>query len=134
MAKGKAAYALVPGDHGTTYGGNPLATRAVSTVMDMFEKHNVISHVTEVSKYFEKVLEDIVNDYDFITERRGMGLMQGLVCEKPVGEVVAKSIENGLIVISAGGNVIRFVPPLVITPEHIDEMAEILRTVLNSMK
>ena len=70
-------------------------------------------------------LNALVDKYDFITARRGKGLMQGLVLEgKPVGEVVTKAIENGLIVISAGGNVLRMVPPLVITESDIDEMIE----------
>lgn len=134
MARGKASSALVPGDHGTTYGGNPFATNAISTVLDMYEKYNVVSHVNEVSAYFEEKLNEIVAEFDFIKERRGMGLMQGLVCEKPVGTIVSKCIDEGLIIISAGTNVLRFVPPLVITKEDIDEMARILKSVLSSVE
>ena len=107
---------LVPGDHGTTYGGNPLACAAVSKV---------------VAPYLEKKLDQLVEKYDFITTRRGKGLMQGLVLEgKPVGEVVTKAIENGLLVISAGTNVLRMVPPLVITEADVDEMIEKLEKAL----
>ncbi|MCI6044304.1 aspartate aminotransferase family protein [bacterium] len=116
---------LVPGDHGTTYGGNPFACAAVSKVFDLFEEENIIEHVRQITPYLEEKLDGLVEKYDFITKRRGKGLMQGLVLEgKPVGEVVTKAIENGLLVISAGSNVLRLVPPLVITEADIDEMME----------
>lgn len=116
---------LVPGDHGTTYGGNPFACAAVSKVFDLFEEENIIEHVRQITPYLEKKLDGLVEKYDFITKRRGKGLMQGLVLEgKLVGEVVTKAIENGLLVISAGSNVLRLVPPLVITEADIDEMIE----------
>ena len=122
---------LVPGDHGTTYGGNPLACAAVSKVFDLFESEKIVEHVNKVAPYLEKKLDQLVEKYDFITTRRGKGLMQGLVLEgKPVGEVVTKAIENGLLVISAGTNVLRMVPPLVITEADIDEMIEKLEKAL----
>ena len=116
---------LVPGDHGTTYGGNPFACAAVSKVFDLFEEEKIVEHVRQITPYLEEKLDALVDKYDFITTRRGKGLMQGLVLEgKPVGEVVTKAIENGLLVISAGSNVLRLVPPLVITETDIDEMIE----------
>ena len=120
-----AGSSLVPGDHGTTYGGNPLACTAVSKVFDLFEKNRIIEHVQEITPYLEEKLDGLVEKYDFLSGRRGKGLMQGLVVSKrPVGEIVKKALENGLIVISAGSDVIRFVPPLVITKAHVDEMIE----------
>lgn len=120
-----AAASLVPGDHGTTYGGNPLACAAVSKVFDLFEKEHLVEHVQEITPYLEKKLDELVDKYEFITARRGKGLMQGLVLEgKKVGDVVNKAITNGLLVISAGTNVLRLVPPLVITKKDIDEMIE----------
>lgn len=116
---------LVPGDHGTTYGGNPLACAAVSKVFDIFEQEHILEHVQKITPYLENKLDELVDKYEFITARRGKGLMQGLVLEgKPVGDVVNKALENGLLIISAGGNVLRLVPPLVITEEDIDEMME----------
>lgn len=116
---------LVPGDHGTTYGGNPLACAAVSKVFDIFEQEHILEHVQKITPYLEEKLDELVDKYEFITARRGKGLMQGLVLEgKPVGDVVNKALENGLLVISAGGNVLRLVPPLVITEKDIDEMIE----------
>lgn len=122
----KAAAAFEPGDHGTTYGGNPFATAAVSKVFDMFESKNILANVNEVSGYLETKLDALVEKYDFILERRGKGLMQGLEFSKPVNEYILKAMDNGLIVISAGKNILRFVPPLIVTKENVDEMITIL--------
>lgn len=120
-----AENSLAPGDHGTTYGGNPFACAAVSKVFDLFEEQHILEHVQKVAPYLEEKLDSLVEKYDFLTQRRGKGLMQGLVVAgKPVGEIVGKALENGLVVISAGSDVLRFVPPLIITKEQIDEMVE----------
>mgnify|MGYP003292327362 FL=1 len=119
---------LAPGDHGTTYGGNPFVCAAVSKVMDIFEKDKIVEHVKEISVYLEEQLDALVKEYDFLETRRGKGLMQGLVVSgRPVGEFVSKALEFGLVVISAGGNVLRMLPPLVIEKEHVDEMIEKLK-------
>ena len=118
-----AAASLVPGDHGTTYGGNPLACAAVSAVLDIFEKAGIQEHVKALTPYLEERLDALVEKYDCLSVRRGKGFMQGLVVTgRSVGEVVNQSLENGLMVISAGSDVLRLVPPLVIEKEHIDEM------------
>lgn len=120
-----AKNSLVPGDHGTTYGGNPFACAAVSKVFDLFEEQQILEHVKKITPYFEEKLDLLVDKYEFLIARRGKGLMQGLVVTgRPVGEIVTKALENGLIVISAGSDVLRFVPPLVITENDIDEMVE----------
>lgn len=120
-----AQSSLEPGDHGTTYGGNPLCTAAVSQVFDMFEDYKLIDHVKEITPYLEQVLDNLVNKYNFITERRGMGLMQGLVLTIPVKEVVSKALlEQHLVVLSAGADVLRLLPPLVITENDIDLFKE----------
>lgn len=119
---------LVPGDHGTTYGGNPFVCAAVSKVLDIFENDKIVEHVKEISVYLEERLDALVKEFDFLEMRRGKGMMQGLVVGgRPVGEIVSKALENGLVVISAGGNVLRMLPPLVIEKEHVDEMIEKLR-------
>ncbi|MBS7009782.1 aspartate aminotransferase family protein [Anaerostipes sp.] len=125
----KADGILVPGDHGTTYGGNPLAGAAVNAVFEQFEALDLITHVQEIGSYLWETLESLKEEFDFITAHRGVGLMQGLEFseEKPVGEIVKKALSNGLILISAGNNVLRFVPPLVIEKDHVDLMAEKLR-------
>ena len=124
----KAAKAsLEPGDHGTTYGGNPFVCAAVSKVFDIYENDKIIEHVQEMTPYLEQKLDEIVAKHECAATRRGMGFMQGIVIQgRPVGEVVKAALAKGLLVISAGSDVLRIVPPLVITKEHIDKMAAIL--------
>lgn len=117
---------LKAGDHGTTYGGNPLACAAISKVLDLFEKNHIIENVRLVSAYLEEKLDGLAAKYDFIQARRGSGLMQGLVFDGPVGPVISAALDNGLILINAGANIIRFVPALVISKENVDEMISIL--------
>ncbi len=127
-----AESSLVAGDHGTTYGGNPLCTAAVSQVFDMFEKYKLTEHVNKIAAYLEDVLDVFVNKYDFITERRGMGLMQGLVLTIPVKDVVTKALlDEQLVVLSAGKDVLRLLPPLVITEQDVDEFKEKLERVFD---
>ena len=121
-----AKNSLVPGDHGTTYGGNPLACVAVDKVLEIFESDNIVDKVREITPYFEGKLQGLVEKYSCFTGRRGKGLLQGLVVanDVPVGGIVNAALENGLFVISAGGNVLRMVPPLTITKADVDEMIE----------
>ena len=124
MTERIAEKSLKLGDHGTTYGGNPFVGAAVSTVLDIFEELNLPAHVKEISAYLEEKLDALVDKYDCLTQRRGVGLIQGVVTTKPVGEITSKALEEGLLIISAGSDVLRFVPPLVIEKEHVDEMIE----------
>lgn len=117
---------LKAGDHGTTYGGNPLACAAICKVLDLFEKNHIIDNVREVSGYLEEKLDSLVSKYEFILTRRGTGLMQGLVFDRPVAPVIGAALDRGLILINAGADIIRFVPPLIITRENVDEMTAIL--------
>ncbi|MBR1931657.1 MAG: aspartate aminotransferase family protein [Lachnospiraceae bacterium] len=119
-------HSLTSGDHGTTYGGNPLACAAVDKVLELFEKEQIVEHVRKVSPYLEERLQELVEKYDCIQCRRGAGLMQGLVFDRPVGPIINKALEKGLMLINAGTDIIRFVPPLIITKEHIDDMMKIL--------
>lgn len=130
MTQHVADRSLAPGDHGTTYGGNPFVGAAVDKVLEMMERDHITDHVKQVAPYLEEKLEELVEKYDFLTARRGMGLMQGLVSTKPVGQIAAKALEEGLIVITAGSDVIRFVPPLIIEKKHVDEMISRLERVL----
>ena len=134
MTEKVGAQSLASGDHGTTYGGNPLACAAVSKVLDLFEKGHIIDNVREVGAYLEEKLGELVDNYDFIETHRGLGLMQGLVFSIPVGDIINRALEKGLILINAGTNIIRFVPPLVITKENVDEMLAILTECLDEKK
>ncbi len=131
MTSKVAAGSLVPGDHGTTYGGNPFACAAVSKVFDLFEEEDLIGHVKEVAPYFMEKLDGLVEKYDCIKERRGVGFMQGLQFDCDPGKVVLKAQDAGLLVITAGNHTLRFLPPLVAGKKEIDEMIEKLEKVLN---
>ena len=130
MTQRVADSSLAPGDHGTTYGGNPLVCAAVEAVLTIFQKEDLLAHVQSVSGYLEEKLDAIVEAHACVTERRGKGLMQGLVLTKPVGEVIKNAMDAGLIVISAGGNVLRLVPPLIITEAQVDEFIGKLKMAL----
>ena len=129
MTEAVAEFSLEPGDHGTTYGGNPLACMAVSKTIEIFEKKNMISHVQEIGAYLAERLERLVQEKDCVIARKGKGLIQGIEISKPVGEVTNAALKEGLLVISARGNVIRLVPPLVIEKQHVDEMIDKLSKV-----
>ena len=122
----RIADAFEPGDHGSTYGGNPFTTAAVSKVFDLFESEKLLDNVKLVAPYLEMKLDGLAKKYDCIAERRGMGLMQGLEFNMPVNNLLVKLHSKGLILISAGEKIIRFVPPLIAGKEHIDEMTDIL--------
>lgn len=121
-----AKNSIVPGEHGTTYGGNPLAGKAISTVIDIYEEEKVLENVKELTPYFEKRLEELVEKYDFIIKRKGVGFIQGLQFDnsKKSGEIMKNALKNGLVIAVAEENVVRFLPPLVINKNHIDEMIE----------
>lgn len=133
LARGKAADAMVPGDHGTTYGGNPLVTAGASAVLDLFEKRHMVEHVRKIGAYLAEKLDGLVNEFDVVKERRGMGLIQGLEFAGPVGPVVSGALlEQRLVLISAGADIIRFVPPLVIREGDVDEMILRLRRAIKA--
>lgn len=133
MATEQVAKALVPGDHGTTYGGNPLACAAAVEVFRLFDKLNVTDNVKNVGKYLETQLKSLVEKYDIVKAQRGMGLIQGIELTVNPKDVIAKCLDNGLILFSAGTNVIRFVPPLVITRDDVDQMMVRLKKVLDEV-
>ena len=126
----KVADCMVPGDHGTTFGGNPFAMTAVNTTIDEFEKNNIVEHVNEIGAYLDEKLQGLVASKKSAVSTRGLGLMRGLELESAAAPYIAKALEKGLVLMAAGTNVIRFVPPLVIEKEHVDEMIAILDEVL----
>lgn len=133
MTEKVALNSMKPGDHGSTYGGNPLACMAVKKVLELFEKNHIVDHVNEVSVYLTKRLDELAEKYECIIERRGKGLIQGIVLAESPTEVVNKALEEGLLIITAKGNTIRFVPPLIIEKEHIDEMIAKLERALSKV-
>ena len=126
----EACASLVPGDHGSTYGGNPLVCAGANAVLDQFEKLDIVNNVRETGSYLYEQLEKLKEEFSCITDHRGIGLMQGIELNIPVKDVILKAQEEGLIIISASHNVIRLVPPLVIKKEHVDEMLGKLKRAL----
>ena len=128
MTEKVAQNSLAAGDHGTTYGGNPLAAAAICKVLDLFEEQKVLENVREVGPYLAEKLEELTLRHDCIETHRGVGLLQGLVFHKPVGDIISRALDKGLILINAGTNIIRFVPALIIGKADVDAMIEILDT------
>ena len=129
-----AAKVMEPGDHGTTYGGNPLVCAAADKVLELFEEKNLVAHVQKIGQYLWEQLEALAGRLDCVAAHRGKGLMQGLELSMPVGPVVKTALlEEHLVLISAGSQVIRFVPPLVIEKEDVDEMIVRLERAVKSV-
>lgn len=123
--------ALKAGDHGTTYGGNPFVTAAVNAVADIFEQEKILDNVNTVGAYLYEQLDKLMERHECLIAHRGMGLMQGLVLDGDVKKVLDKVLADGLVLISAAGSVIRFLPPLIITKADVDEMVAKLEKALN---
>ena len=130
MTEEVAKYSLEPGDHGTTYGGNPLACAAVAKTIEIFQREKITERVQEAGAYLTLRLKELVETCDGALEQRGKGLIQGLKVCRPAGEICAAALKEGLLVISARSDVIRLVPPLIVKKEHIDELMEKLKKVL----
>lgn len=135
LACGPAAEAMVPGDHGTTYGGNPLVTAAAAKVLDLFAKRHMVEHVRELGAYLGETLDQLAAECPLVKEHRGAGLIRGLEFTVPVGPLVREALlGQKLVLISAGANVIRFVPPLIIEKADVDEMAKRLRAAIQAVQ
>ena len=128
LATEKVAGAFVPGDHGTTFGGGPLVCAAANAVLDTMLEENILDNVNEVGDYFIEKLKAL--DKDIIAEVRGKGLMVGLELTKPGAEYVDKLREAGFLINCTADKVLRFVPPLIITKEDIDEFVKALDEIL----
>ena len=130
MSEKVGAHSLVAGDHGTTYGGNPLAAAAADKVLSMYESTDILDNVKTVGAYLYEELDKIMKERDDIVDHRGLGFLQGLEFDHPVGDIINRALSKGLVLINAGTNIIRFVPPLVISKADVDEMIGILKDCL----
>lgn len=127
LATEDAAAGMVPGSHGSTYGGNPLAMAVANTVMDVMLEDGFLAHVCDMGSQFLAGLETLVAAHpSVLAEARGRGLMIGLVCTNDPKPLIGKLRDNGLLTVLAGGNVVRFLPPLITEQGHIEEALAIL--------
>ncbi len=124
------AASMTFGDHGTTYGGNPFVCAAVSEVFDIFHDEHIVEHVVEVGQYLWEQLESLKEKYNCIVDHRGVGLIQGLEFKENPSKIVKKALERGLVLIAAGNNTVRFIPPLLIEKKHIDDLLFIISTII----
>ncbi|HEY9685899.1 MAG TPA: acetylornithine transaminase [Coleofasciculaceae cyanobacterium] len=130
LAVDKVAAAFQPGDHASTFGGNPMACTAGKIVLEALLQDGLLSHAAEMGTYLQMRLQELQQQFPAIQNVRGLGLMQGIELNQPVADIVKECLENGLLLVGAGANVIRFVPPLTVGKVEIDEALQILSNLL----
>jgi len=132
MTQRVADKSLTVGDHGSTYGGNPFACAAVCEVLRQFKEKDIVANVKKMTPVLEKALDEIKDKYDIVKDRRGRGFMQALELTVPAGDIIKAAQREGLLIISAGSNVLRLVPPLIINEKDISTMKNILDKVMSA--
>lgn len=134
LNKKVAKHSLEPGEHGSTYGGNPFACAAVNAVFEIFKDEKVLENVRTLTPFFEKMLDSLVSNFKFVKKRSGLGFMQGLSLDKSVSasKIITKARENALLILPCGANDLRFLPPFIIQKEHIEQMYAKLEKALKS--
>jgi acetylornithine aminotransferase len=133
MARGEAAQLLGPGDHGSTYGGNPLCCAAAIAVLTTLRDDTVMQRARSVREVLLAALHQAITDPDLITEVRGSGLMIGIQPRVATKEIVQRGLENGLLINVAGGDTIRVLPPLVMTDEQAGELGAGIANIINDI-
>lgn len=134
LTAGKASDVLKPGDHGSTYGGNPLVCAVASKVLDIFKEDSIIENVRVVGKYLREKLDELARSYQSINEVRGKGLLLGVEFDKPVADIIKSALtDERLVLINAGSNVLRFIPPLIISKSDVDDALCRLKRVLEKI-
>ena len=129
LATNEAAVGIVPGTHGSTFGGNPLAAACANAVLDVVLEPGFLKQVVETGNLIEREITKIAADYpSIIQEIRGIGMMWGIRCVIPNMDLVKKAFEKNLLTVPAGDNVVRFLPPLITREEHVQEAVEILES------
>ncbi|MEH7083884.1 acetylornithine transaminase [Neobacillus drentensis] len=134
IAKEEAAKGFDPGSHGSTFGGNPLATAAGVATVTHIHGTNILNQANEMASYLDKKLLVLKEEYSFIKDIRGLGLLKGIVVETNALEIVQKALENNLLILTAGPNVVRILPPLTVTTEEINEFIKALEKTFQSIE
>lgn len=134
LAKDKIAAAFNPGDHASTFGGNPLVTSAALAVLEVFREENILENVRKVGKYLKEKLKNLQNKYSFVKQVRGLGLIIGMELTIPGNEIVNSCFEKGLLINCTNQTVLRFLPPLIITEKEVDKAVRILDEAMEKSK
>ncbi len=135
LATEKVASTMAPGTHGSTFGGNPLATAVADVVVDEILKPGFLDHVQKMGALLERRLTEMAAAYPKILgDVRGKGLLLGVQCITPAGELVDKLMAKGLLTVPAANNVVRFIPPLIVEESHIDEAMAALEAVCGTIR
>jgi acetylornithine aminotransferase len=134
IAKEKVAKAFDPGSHGSTFGGNPLVTAAGVATVQHLVTSDLLQNVKELENYLDAKLNDLKSQFSFIKDIRGKGFLKGIVVEANASDIVQKAITHQLLILTAGPNVVRVLPPLTATKEEINQFADFLERVFQSIK
>ncbi|MEJ2141041.1 MAG: acetylornithine transaminase [Gammaproteobacteria bacterium] len=132
LAKGDAATLFQPGSHGSTYGGNPLVCAAALAVIDTLEKENLVEKAAQLGESFLNRFTESLADVDGVNEIRGKGLMLAIELDKPCGDILQQALEKGLLLNVTAGNVVRLLPPLIISDEQLDQIVSITSDLIKS--
>jgi len=127
----RIAATIVPGDHGSTFAGGPLICHVAEVVLDRIDQPQFLAHVTAMGEYLRERLSEINSPH--IREVRGRGLINGVEMDIEVAPIVERGLEHGLLLVNAGPNILRLVPPLIVERQHIDTLIESLTTILTEL-
>lgn len=122
LARGAAAELIQPGTHGTTFGGNPIACRVALTVIEEIEKHHLVERAGQLGEHMRDGFRNTLHNQPGVKEIRGLGMMMGIELEVPCAELVGKALSAGLLLNVTAGNVVRLLPPYILSDEQADDM------------
>ena len=133
LAANQAAHVLGPGNHGSTFGGNPLSCAAAHAVLDVFEREQIVSRAASMGQYLRDKLASALQGVNGVKEIRGQGLMIGIELEVDCAELVGQALEEGLLINVTAGSVVRLLPPLILSEEEADQISEVLGRLIKGL-
>ena len=133
LAANQAAHVLGPGNHGSTFGGNPLSCAAAHAVLDVFEREQIVSRAASMGQYLRDKLTSALQGVSGVKEIRGQGLMIGIELEVDCAELVGQALDEGLLINVTAGSVVRLLPPLILSEEEADQVSEVLGRLIKGL-
>ena len=133
LAANQAAHVLGPGNHGSTFGGNPLSCAAAHAVLDVFEREQIVSRAASMGQYLRDKLTSALQGVNGVKEIRGQGLMIGIELEVDCAELVGQALDEGLLINVTAGSVVRLLPPLILSEEEADQISEVLGRLIKGL-